>query len=70
MSLTLTLFTAMALAGAQGGDTVWIEAENAASSNLKLEASGWGNTQFLSEGKWVNVNIEADKVGESLPGAG
>jgi len=54
----------------QSGETIWIEAENAASSNLKLEASGWGNTQFLSGGKWVNIGIDADKVAQQLPAEG
>jgi hypothetical protein len=34
------------------------------------EGGGWGNTQFLSGGTWVNVNIDADKLGKELPEGG
>jgi beta-galactosidase len=37
---------------------------------LKLNASGWGNTQFLSQGKWVSINIDADKIANELPASG
>lgn len=66
----LATFGMCLTASAQNNDTVWIEAENTASSNFKIEAGGWGSTQFLSEGKWVNVSIDADKVARSLPAGG
>jgi beta-galactosidase len=69
-AVVLSVFGMCPTARAQSSDAVWIEAEKNASSNLKLEATGWGNTQFLSEGKWVNVNIDADKVGKDLPADG
>jgi len=53
-----------------GGETVWIEAEDAASTNLKLAAAAWGNSGFLSGGKWVNVTIDADKLEKELPAGG
>jgi beta-galactosidase len=56
-------------ARAQDG-LVWIEAENTASSNLKVEPGGWGNKEFLSGEKWLNVNIDADKVAAQLPEGG
>jgi hypothetical protein len=57
-------------AHAQNGELVWLEAENTASTNLKLNASVGGNPQFLSEGKWVNFNIDADKIATELPADG
>jgi beta-galactosidase len=69
-AVTLSWFGLCSAASAQNSDAVWIEAENTASSNLKIEPGGWGNTQFLSEGKWINVNIDADKVATDLPAGG
>ena len=58
------------IAHAQSNDVVWIEAENTASTNLKASPVGWGNKQFLSEEKWLQVNIDADKVAKELPDGG
>jgi hypothetical protein len=69
-AVVLSTFGMGSMARAQNGDLVWLEAENTASTNLKIEAAGWGNTQFLSEGKWVNVNIDADKIATELPADG
>jgi beta-galactosidase len=69
-AIALSAFGMSSMAQAQNKDAVWIEAENTASANLKIEAAGWGNSQFLSEGKWVNINITAEKVGADLPAAG
>ncbi len=69
-AVAASLLGMCSIASAQNNDLVWIEAENTASTNLKLNASGWGNKQFLSEEKWVNVNIDADKVGKELPEGG
>jgi beta-galactosidase len=69
-AVALSLLGMGSMARAQNNDAVWIEAENTASSNLKIEAGGWGNTQFLSEGKWVHINIEEGKVGTDLPSGG
>ena len=41
---------------------VWIEGEQPASANVKLNLAGWGNKQFLSGEKWLHVSVEADKV--------
>jgi len=69
-AVVLSTFGMGSVASAQTGDAVWIEAENTASSNLKIEAAGWGETQFLSGGKWVNVSIDADNVSKELPEGG
>ncbi len=58
---------------AHAADYVWIEAENTTSNNLgdKLKAwGGWGNDKFLSEKKWAQVSIDADKVEKDLPEGG
>jgi hypothetical protein len=46
-AMALSTFGMGSLAHAQNGDLVWLEAENTASTNLKLNAAGWGNTQFF-----------------------
>jgi beta-galactosidase len=51
-------------------DYVWLEGENPTSKNLDVAGVGWGNTQFLSQGKWLNVNIEAGKVEAQCPKEG
>ncbi len=66
----ITLSSLGLCAAAQAQDTVWIEAENTASTNLTVKPGGWGNKQFLSEEKWVNINIDADKLAKELPEGG
>ena len=48
-------------------DYVWIEAENTDSANVKPNVAGWGRQQFLSEEKWAQVGIDADKIDAELP---
>jgi beta-galactosidase len=69
-AIVLSAMAMCSMAQAQNDGAVWIEAENTASANMKVEAAGWGNTQFLSEGKWVNINIAAEKVGAELRAGG
>ena len=68
LTLPLTFFTGGRLA--PEGDSIWLEAESYASSNLKPNVAGWGETSLLSEGKWLMVSIEADKVDKTLPSEG
>ena len=49
---------------------LWLEGEEPASANVKLNLAGWGNTQFLSGEKWLHVSVEADKVEKELPAEG
>jgi len=49
---------------------VWIEGEATVSTNLKPNIAGWGRKEFLSEGKWLHVSIEADRVEQELPVGG
>ena len=69
-AMALSAFGIGAMAQAQNDNLVWLEAENTASTNLKLNPSVGGTAEFLSEGKWVNVSIDADKVAAQLPADG
>jgi beta-galactosidase len=51
-------------------NSVWIEGEAPAAINVKPNISGWGHPEYLSEGKWLQVSIEADKVERDLPAEG
>lgn len=57
-------------AEAAASEFVWLEGEQPASANVEVQRSGWGNTQFLSEGKWLHASIDADKVEKDVPGDG
>ena len=54
---------------AQKAPFVWLEAERA-TANIPLEAKGWGHKEFLSEDKWLQVSIDADKIDRQLPEGG
>ncbi len=41
---------------------VWLEGEQPSSANLDAKGTGWGNSQFLSEEKWLHCSIDAGKV--------
>jgi beta-galactosidase len=58
---------AMAIASATGraGEFVWLEGE-AGRANVKVNNAGWGNAQFLSEGQWMNISFEAEKVQDEV----
>jgi beta-galactosidase len=49
---------------------VWLEGEKPTAINFKANLSGWGNKQFLSEGKWLQVSIEEGKVAKEMPAEG
>jgi hypothetical protein len=53
----------MGIAGPTGraGEFVWLEGE-AGKANVKVNNTGWGNAQFLSEGRWMHISFDADKV--------
>ena len=48
---------------------VWMEGE-AARSSYKIEAAGWGRDHFLSDGKWLHISVEEDKVEQAVPADG
>ncbi|HYW80006.1 MAG TPA: hypothetical protein VE890_10545, partial [Thermoguttaceae bacterium] len=49
---------------------VWFEGEQPSSTNVEVNRSGWGNTQFLSDGNWLHCSIEAAKVDSEVPDEG
>lgn len=44
---------------------VWLEGESGR-ANVKVGTAGWGNEQFLSEGRWMHVSFDADKVEDEV----
>ncbi len=67
----LTSLLCSGLARAQGKTPyVWIEGEATGNINVKPNVSGWGHTEFLSDGKWLQISIDADKVEKELPTGG
>ncbi|MCH5372394.1 MAG: hypothetical protein JJ992_00330, partial [Planctomycetes bacterium] len=55
---------------AEAAEFVWMEGEQPVSTNIEVQRSGWGNTQFLSEEKWLHCSIDAGKVDRQVPGEG
>ena len=55
---------------AGAGSFVWLEGEQPAFTNVKLNLAGWGNKQFLSGEKWLHLAIDANKIDNELPGEG
>ncbi len=55
------IVAAVASLTVRAGEFVWLEGE-AGTANVKVNNTGWGNAQFLSEGRWMHVSFEADKV--------
>lgn len=45
----------------RAGAFVWLEGE-AGKANVKVNNTGWGNAQFLSNGKWMHIAFDAGKV--------
>ncbi len=61
--VVMAAVAAVIVAGAicRGAQFVWLEGE-AGQANVTVSNSGWGNAHFLSEGKWMHVSIDAEKV--------
>ena len=55
------------LVEAANSEFVWLEGERPSSANIEVQRSGWGNTQFLSDGNWLHCSIEAGKVDGEVP---
>ena len=49
---------------------VWIEGEKPSSINFKANLSGWGNKQFLSQEKWLQIAVDQGKVEKEVPAEG
>ncbi len=58
---------AMAIVSATGraGEFVWLEGESGR-ANVKVNNAGWGNAHFLSEGRWMHISFDADKVEDEV----
>ncbi len=69
LSCTLALVLAVA-SRLPAQDCAWIEAEKPAAINVKPNIAGWGNKDFLSGGKWLQISIDAGKVDKEVPAAG
>ncbi|MBM3498752.1 MAG: hypothetical protein FJX74_08780 [Armatimonadetes bacterium] len=68
---TLMLVSVLALLPCLGqAGYVWIEGEAPTTTNVEPQVSGWGRQHFLSEEKWLQVSIDADKIDAQLPAEG
>jgi hypothetical protein len=74
LSVLLGLLVSSSLSGRARAQAttpyIWIEGEATGKINVKPNIAGWGHTEFLSEGKWLQLSIDADKVEKELPVGG
>ncbi|MDD4060048.1 MAG: hypothetical protein PHW08_05015, partial [Kiritimatiellae bacterium] len=65
------LLTALLVHGASAMNAsyVWLEGESG-QTDIPVNNAGWGNAEFLSQGKWMQVLVEADKVATVVPANG
>ncbi len=49
---------------------IWIEGENPSTINVKPLIAGWGHSEYLSGGKWLQISIDADKTAADAPAGG
>ena len=56
---------------APAGDFVWLEGEKPSSSNYKnLDVTSWAGHAYLSDGKWLRIQVAAGDVEKTLPKEG
>ena len=48
-------------------DAIWLEGEKPTTSNIPVKAESCQTPAWLSDGNWLMVNIEADKVEKAVP---
>ena len=66
--LRTSILAAIASVSVQAlADFIWVEGEDAKCS-VPANNAGWGNTQFLSGGKWMHLSIDPGKVDEVVKG--
>ncbi len=41
---------------------VWVESEQPTRNTVQAAGAGWGNMQYLSEGKWLHVEMAAEEL--------
>ncbi len=64
------LAVAVCAPGLRAQDYAWIEGEKPAAINFKANLGGWGNKQFLSGDKWLQIAIDEGKVDKDMPAEG
>jgi hypothetical protein len=56
---------------AGGADFVWMEGEKPTATNYqKFDVKSWGGHAYLSEGKWLRIQIPAGDVAKEVPPGG
>jgi len=60
----------LACSASQAADYVWMEGENPTRRNFEVRGVGWGNQDYLSEGAWLNIVVDANQVEQKLPEGG
>lgn len=74
IKLLSTLFIVMiaitAFSRSVSAEYIWIEGENPTTANVDFKSGGWGNSHYLSDGKWLFGNIDASKVESTIPPEG
>jgi beta-galactosidase len=58
------------ISAARGQDYLWIEGEQPTSKNVEIKAEAFGQTELLSGGKWLKLQIEQQDVAKNLPKEG
>ncbi len=72
----LCVFSSLLVPGAALGknrstaDYCWIEGEQPSRTNVTPTLNGWGNAEFLADGKWLSLSIAAKEIEKSVPSAG
>ncbi len=70
LGILVGLLSCGAVRAEENAPYVWIEGEATGKINVKPNVSGWGHADFLSDGKWLQISIDADKVEKELPAGG
>ena len=68
--LSMVLCATAAAKAAEPPAFVWIEGEQPTKTNIQPNLSGWGHTEFLSDGKWLHLSLDPAKVEQELPAEG
>jgi hypothetical protein len=67
--ITIATLLSISTIYSNAAEFVWLEGE-LGNANVPVNNSGWGNTSFLSEGVWMHISIDADKIDETVPEEG
>src|ERR1035437_7867848 len=69
-TLLATLFMILGCGYGMGAEYVWIEGEAPSQNPLNAPSAGVERSQYLSEGKWLFLNIPAKEVAQKVPAEG